>query len=201
VFVKICGITRQQDAALAAELGASAIGFIFWPSSPRFVDVDTASAIVRSVRGRLKAVGVFVNDPVEEVARIMETAGLDIAQLHGEESPEYCRQLNRTVIKAVGLKNGAAPSLDGFDRETTILVDAHDLQRRGGTGETVDWDTARTIAASRRTILSGGLNAGNIGQAIALVQPYGVDVSSGVEASPGVKDPKKLMRFFEALND
>ena len=131
----------------------------------------------------------------------MDTVGLDVAQLHGSESPEYCRLLNRTVIKAIGLQDGEPALLDEFDPEMLILIDAHDPSRYGGTGRTVDWNAAMQIAVSRKTILAGGLNPENITRAVTAVRPYGVDVSSGVEAAPGVKDASRLKRFFEALND
>ena len=201
MFVKICGITRAEDADLATELGASALGFVFWPGSARYISQESARAIVRRHAGTVKSVGVFVDQSPEEVTHIMDTVGLDVAQLHGGESPEYCRLLNRAVIKAIGLQDGEPALLDEFDPEMLILIDAHDPSRYGGTGRTVDWNAARQIAVSRKTILAGGLNPENITRAVAAVRPYGVDVSSGVEAAPGVKDASRLKRFFEALND
>ena len=212
LVVKICGITRAQDADLAAGLGAAALGFVFWPGSPRAVSADAAAAIVRAVPPGLMKVGVFVDEPAEDVTRIMEEVGLDVAQLHGHESPEYCRQLmvrlradttevpaRRTIFKAVGA-NGAGNIAD-YDPDVVMLVDACDPVRFGGTGRTVNWEAAREIAAARQTILAGGLNAANIKLAARSVQPFGVDVSSGVESSPGVKDPNRLRSFFEALHD
>ena len=210
LFVKICGITRVQDAELAAGLGASALGFVFWPNSPRVVSAEAAKAIVANVPATVLKVGVFVDQPVDEVARIMDEVGLDVAQLHGHESPEYCRQLTirlkadttrRTVIKAIGMADNGSTHIDDFDADVVLLVDAKDAARFGGTGKTVNWDSAREIAATRRTILAGGLNAANIKLAVRSVRPYGVDVSSGVESSPGVKDPNRLRTFFEALHD
>jgi phosphoribosylanthranilate isomerase len=225
LFVKICGITRAQDAELAAGLGASALGFVFWPNSPRCVDVETAKAIAANVPANVLKVGVFVDQPVEEVAGIMDEVGLDVAQLHGHESPEYCRELTvrlkadptgverteaeatvgsafrRTVIKSVSMKDNGSVNIDDFDSDVVLLIDAHDPTRFGGTGKTVNWDSAREIAATRRTILAGGLNAANVKLAVRSVRPYGVDVSSGVESSPGVKDPTRLRTFFEALHD
>ena len=220
LFVKICGITRAQDAELAAGLGASALGFVFWPDSPRRISADTAKAIVGNVPANVLTVGVFVDQTVDDVARIMDEVGLDVAQLHGHESPEYCRQLTvrlkadpnagnvsvgsafrRTVIKAVGMTDNGSVTIEDFDADVVLLVDAHDPVRFGGTGKTVNWDSAREIAATRRTILAGGLNAANIKLAVRSVRPYGVDISSGVESSPGVKDPNRLRTFFEALHD
>jgi phosphoribosylanthranilate isomerase len=215
LFVKVCGITRLQDADCAAGLGASAIGFIFWPGSPRYIAPEDAREIVRQKSSRLSTVGVFVNESMEQIGTIVNTVGLDLAQLHGSESPEYCRRLARLsppgtegrlrLIKAIGLKGEAAADaeaeIDGFDSDVLILLDAHDPARHGGTGRTVDWNAARRIAASRRTILSGGLSAETVGAALESVRPYGIDVSSGVESAPGVKDADKLRRFFEALDD
>jgi phosphoribosylanthranilate isomerase len=211
VFVKICGITRAEDGDLAVELGASALGFVFWPGSPRYIDPTSARDIVQRNAGRVQSVGVFVDQPVEEVAHIVRTVGLDIAQLHGAEAPAYCEEIRKRtareggsgaqVMKAIGLQDGTATTLEVYDPEMLVLVDAHDPSRYGGTGRTVDWTAAREIAATRRTILAGGLNPENVARAIEAVRPYGVDASSGVETSPGVKDAKRLRDFFEALND
>jgi phosphoribosylanthranilate isomerase len=203
LFLKVCGITRLVDADLAAEAGASAIGFIFWPGSPRYITPAGALEIVRHKSPHVEAVGVFVDETLARVRNIAEIVGLDAVQLHGSESAEYCRQMAgvRRVIKSVALRSDAPADVSAFDDDVLILLDAHDPVRRGGTGRTIDWDAARGIAASRRTILSGGLNADNIGRAIAAVKPYGVDVSSGVEAAPGVKDATRLKAFFEAMND
>ena len=229
LFVKICGITRAQDADLAAGLGANALGFVFWPNSPRYISADAAKAIAATVPAHVLKVGVFVDQPVEEVARIMADVGLDAAQLHGHESPQYCRDLTvrlkadptdnirsdgrvesdtpvgsafrRTVIKAIGMTNNGSANIADFDHDVMLLVDAHDPEKHGGTGKTVNWDAAREIAATRRTILAGGLNAANVKLAVRSVRPYGVDVSSGVESAPGVKDPNRLRAFFEALHD
>jgi phosphoribosylanthranilate isomerase len=212
LLVKICGITRPQDAELAIGLGARAVGFVFWPDSPRRIDPQAARAIAAGVPAGVAKVGVFVDETAEEIARVMDEAGLDVAQLHGHESPEFCRELKgrlsasaadvpRRVIKAIGLKNGGAVDLSEFDADIVLLLDAHDPERRGGTGKTVNWDVARDIAAMRPTILAGGLNAANIKLAIRSVRPYGIDVSSGVESSPGIKDPNRMRSFFEALHD
>ena len=230
LFVKICGITRPQDAELAADLGASALGFVFWPNSPRRITVGTVRAMTANIPAGVLRVGVFVDQPIADVARTMDEAGLDVAQLHGHESPEYCRQLmielsgfppsprlrrvspelvgvergtadSRTVFKAIGIADNGTTAIGDFDPDVVLLVDAHDPARFGGTGKTVNWDSAREIAATRYTILAGGLNAANINLAIRSVRPYGVDVSSGVESAPGVKDPDRLRTFFEALHD
>jgi len=204
MFVKICGITRPQDAELAVDLGASALGFVFWSGSPRAVDSGAARAIAAAVPDGISKVGVFVDAEAADIIRVMDEVGLDIAQLHGHESPDFCHELSasgRTVIKAVALRDNGRVSLAAFDPDLVLLVDAHDPERFGGTGKTADWDAARDIAASRKTILAGGLNAANVKLAIRSVQPYGIDVSSGVESSPGIKDPTRLRSFFEALHD
>jgi phosphoribosylanthranilate isomerase len=210
LFVKICGITRPQDAELAAGLGASALGFVFWPNSPRHIAVDRARAIAAGLPTNVLKVGVFVDQSPEDVARVIDEVGLDVAQLHGHESAEYCRDLmvrlntgatGKTLFKAVGVTGNGSATIADFDPEIVLLVDAHDPERFGGTGKTVNWDSARDIAATRRTILAGGLNATNVKLAVRSVRPYGVDVSSGVESAPGVKDPNRLRTFFEALHD
>jgi phosphoribosylanthranilate isomerase len=156
-------------------------------------------------------VGVFVDEPVDRVVRIMDEVGLDAAQLHGHETPEYCRELmelaapkpegRRRVIKAIAMKGNGSVDVAQFEPGVVLLVDAHDAARHGGTGRTVNWNAARDIALVRPTILAGGLNAANVKLAIQSVRPYGVDVSSGVESAPGVKDPARLRSFFEALHD
>ena len=199
-FVKICGITRLEDALLAADLGARAVGFVFWPGSPRFIDPFRARAIAALLPASVAPVGVFVNQSLEYVEGVAGLVRLGAIQLHGDESPEYYRRVTRPIVKSVpvGPSFGAA-AVDSLPNHVTILLDAHDPERRGGTGRRIDWPAARAVAACRRTILSGGLSAENIAEAIAAVLPFGVDVSSGVESSPGRKDPRRLRAFFEAL--
>ena len=194
IRVKVCGVTRLEDACFAAELGASAIG-------PRCIDTAQAAAISALLPRSVTAVGVFVDQPIEEVRRIAEEAALGGVQLHGHESIEYARGLLPPVIKAVPVDDRfCAESLDVFPPDITVLLDAHDPVRRGGTGRTIDWSAAAAAAALRPVFLSGGLNPGNIREAVARVRPYGVDLSSGVEASPGVKDHAKLRELFEAVS-
>jgi len=199
LFVKVCGITRQEDANLAAELGADALGFIFWPGSPRFIDPHEARTIVRSLPPFVSAVGVFVDQPIDYVEEVASLVGLSAVQLHGNESIEYCLRIRHRVIKAASLEKHAADSLVELPRQMVLLLDAHDPTRHGGTGRTVDWMAARRVAASRPAILSGGLTANNVAAALEAVQPYGVDVSSGVESAPGRKDRQRLLDFFAAL--
>jgi phosphoribosylanthranilate isomerase len=196
--VKICGVRRVEDAQLACELGADAIGLVFWPDSPRFIDPYRARAIVAALPPFVSPVGVFVDQPSDYVSGVAGLVKLGAVQLHGNEAPAtYARSAHR-VIKAVTLQNGV-DSMAGVPEHVTVLLDEHDPIQRGGTGRTIDWSLAATAARSRRVILSGGLTPENVAEAVARVRPYAVDVSSGVESKPGVKDPDKLRRFFEAV--
>ena len=200
-LVKICGVRRLEDAMLAAQLGASAVGFVFWPGSPRFIDPFRARRVVASLPPLLATVGVFVNDPAERATSIARLLSLSAIQLHGDEDPEPVLRMGYRVIKAVAVTTGLTPeSIAGIPGGVTILLDAHDPLRRGGTGQTVDWSACAPIAAARRTILSGGLTPANVRQAVEQVRPYAIDVSSGVESAPGVKDPDKLKALFHALD-
>ncbi len=198
--VKICGITRPGDADLAARLGAAWIGFVFWPRSPRFVEPETAAGILGGLPPHVSGVGVFVDQAVDEVNAIADQVGLGAVQLHGRETTEACRRCRRRVIKAVRMGDGGAgDDPDAVWSGATVLVDAFDPVRMGGTGRRVDWARAAQIAARRPLMLSGGLRAENVADAVRQVAPYGVDVSSGVESQPGVKDPDRLRAFFAAL--
>ncbi|HSC29558.1 MAG TPA: phosphoribosylanthranilate isomerase [Vicinamibacterales bacterium] len=199
--VKICGIRRLEDAMLAAELGASAVGFVFWPASPRFIDPYRARPIVSALPPFVAPVGVFVDQPEEYVMSVAGLLALSAVQLHGTESVDAYLRRGLRVIKALAVTDGFDPrtALDAVPRQATLLLDAHDPVRRGGTGQTIDWSLAAAAARIRPVILSGGLTAGNIGAAVEAVQPYAVDVSSGVESSPGVKDSDRLRALFGAL--
>ena len=201
---KICGITRLEDAELAAELGAWAIGFILWPGSKRACDPAMAAAIARRVRRNVQLVGVFVNPSLDDVAHAADAIGLTHLQLHGTEGPSFCAAASaRTgcrVIKAARIRSAA----DVRDIERYRLVDLHLLDshvegRPGGTGETWDWNLLAARRTKVPTLLSGGLTPENVASAIARVKPWGVDVASGVEASPGVKDPERVRAFLEAV--
>lgn len=198
--VKICGITRREDALLAVELGATWVGFLFWPESPRWIPPSAAAEILESLPPHVIGVGVFVNQAQKEITAIASQVGLGAVQLHGDESPALCARLGRRVIKAVGLSEESTErAADSVWSEATVLLDADDPKRRGGTGRCVDWTVAAKISQRRRTILSGGLNSENVASALFQVSPYGVDVSSGVEAEPGIKDPDRLRCFFDAV--
>ena len=198
--VKICGITRFQDAMLAARLGAACVGFVFWPQSPRFVKPAVAADILAALPPHVAGVGVFVNQPVEEVNAIADRVGLGAVQLHGDEPALACARCTRRVIKAVRLSAGSTPdAVVAVWSGATVLLDALDPVRMGGTGRQVDWTLAARIARRRRTILSGGLRAETVGEAVRLVAPYGLDVSSGVESQPGIKAPERMAAFFDAV--
>ena len=200
IRVKICGIRRQDDAQRAVELGADALGFVFWPESPRFVDPYRALPIVSALPLFVATVGVFVDQAPEYVTGVAQLLNLSAIQLHGQEVPaSYPR--HRRVIKSVPVTDGFDPvtAFAALPPRTTILLDAHDPIRRGGTGQVIDWSRAAAAARVRPIILSGGLTPENVGAAVATVGPYAVDVSSGVEAEPGVKDHAKLRAFFAAL--
>ena len=198
--VKICGITRPEDALLAVELGATWVGFIFWPESPRWIPPSVAADILEGLPPHVIGVGVFVNQEPKDIATVANQVGLGAVQLHGDEPPALCARLGRRVIKAVGLSaQSTERAADSVWSEATVLLDADDLKRRGGTGHRVNWTVAAKIARRRRTILSGGLTSENVGSALCQVAPYGIDVSSGVEAEPGIKDPERLRCFFDAV--
>jgi phosphoribosylanthranilate isomerase len=202
MLVKICGITRLEDAEAAVACGAGALGFVFWPRSPRFVDPFRARAIVAALPPLVAMVGVFVNQPAEYINGVAGMVGLTAVQLHGDERAAFAHAMRRPVIKAIGLGDeGAARIADEWPERVTLLLDAHDRERRGGTGRTIDWTKAASLAARRRVLLSGGLTPENAADAVRRVRPFGIDVSSGVEASPGVKDHLKLSDLFGALHD
>ncbi len=197
MLVKICGITRLEDAEAAVKYGASALGFVFWPSSPRAIDPYRALAIARALPAFVTTVGVFVNQPVEYVNAVAGLVGLGAVQLHGDETPPFAGAVKRPVIKAVSAVSDEA--MTRWGPAVVLLVDAHDPVRRGGTGVPADWDAASALARRRPIVLAGGLTPENVVDAVARVRPHGVDVSSGVERSPGIKDHDRLARFFERL--
>ncbi len=200
MFVKICGITRIEDAHAAVAAGANALGFVFWPKSPRRVDVDTARAIIATLPASVTAIGVFVDQPADEVNAIAGQAGLGAVQLHGNENPQYVQSMTRPVVKAVAVEGGEPPAVDAWPPDVTVLLDVHDPVKKGGTGRTIDWNAASEVATRRRVILAGGLTPENVGEAIGRVRPYGIDVSSGVEEKPGIKDHGRLKALFEAVH-
>lgn len=203
MLVKICGITSMQDAEAAVDAGAAALGFVFWPKSPRFIEPHRARAIVSSLPPFVVPVGVFVNQPAAHVKGVAALVRLGAVQLHGDEDVLYVASMDCPVIKAVSLerREDDGDPIDSWPQRTMLLLDVHDPVSRGGTGRTVDWSAAAPIAAKRRTLLAGGLTPDNVAEAVALVQPFGIDVSSGVERAPGVKDHARLRALFQALSN
>ena len=201
VRIKICGITNLEDALLAADLGADALGFVFYAKSPRYVTPEAAREIIAQLPPFVAAVGVFVD---EEAARVRDLAAkvrLDWVQLHGQESPEYCRHLGRKVIKGVRIQDESSiQELEPFQGAVqALLLDTYKQGQVGGTGEIFDWHLAREARKYGRIILAGGLTPDNVAQAIRVAQPQAVDTASGTEAAPGKKDPAKLRAFFKAI--
>jgi phosphoribosylanthranilate isomerase len=194
MFVKVCGITRLTDALHAVHAGATALGFVFWPHSPRYVTPERAAEIVSELPSSIVTVGVFVNDPVDSIRDVLARSRITTVQLHGDEPPAYADGLSWPIIRSVSVED-AADACPAWPAETVFLVDAIDPVRRGGTGGQVDWVRAAAVARDWRILLAGGLTHENVAKAIATVRPYGVDVSSGVEQSPGVKDFDKVSRF------
>ena len=198
-FVKICGITNPHDALAAVASGASAIGLVFWPSSPRAIDAARAREIIAAVPAPVSVVGVFVNQ-VDEARRLATDLGLSAIQFHGDETVQDCLSMPVRVIKAIPVRDTSAIERAlALPESVTLLLDAHDPVKRGGTGTSIDWRIAREIARRRLPILSGGLNPGNVAEAIAAVRPWAIDVSSGVEQAPGRKDVAKMLALFEAM--
>jgi len=200
MIVKICGITRLEDAEAAVAAGASAIGFIFWPKSPRFIDPHRARAIAARLPAFVTPVGVFVDQPLDYVNGVASLVRLGAVQLHGDETPQFASQLSAPIMKALPLSTIGERDLAVWPDETMVLLDVHDPVKRGGTGRTIDWDAAAAISARRRIVLAGGLTPENVADAVARVRPFGIDVSSGVEVSPGVKDHRRVRALFEALH-
>jgi phosphoribosylanthranilate isomerase len=201
--IKFCGITSLADARLAVDAGAWAIGLIFWPGSPRRCEEAAATEIATALKRRAQIVGVFVNPALEEVVRTVDSVGLTAVQLHGDEGPSFCAEAARRtgckVIKAARIRSGAdIQALIPFHTDYHLL-DSHVAGRPGGSGETFEWELARAHRGPVPVILSGGLTPENVAEAIAAVQPFAVDVASGIEASPGRKDPAKLRAFAEAV--
>jgi phosphoribosylanthranilate isomerase len=200
--IKICGITNAEDADAAVKGGADALGFVMYRKSPRWVDPSAARAIVAGLPPFVLAVGVFVNEEADRVRALMDECGFAFAQLHGDESALYCERLGRPALKALRLKDRATllalAEFQGRANVRGFVIDAFSDQAYGGTGQTVDWALAQEAARSTPIILAGGLNPANVADAIRVVRPYGVDVSSGVEQSPGKKDPHKVKAFIEA---
>ena len=202
VRIKICGITNLEDALLAVELGASALGFVFYPKSPRYIAPEAARRIIQHLPPFVTTVGVFVNEREEAILKVVGEAGLDLVQLHGEESPELCVRLFPKVIKALRVREvedlKVITAYQGKIR--AVLLDTYVKGIPGGTGQTFNWDLARRAQKfGLPLVLAGGLRPENIKEALRTVRPFAVDVSSGVETFPGKKDPEKLRALFTAV--
>lgn len=201
--MKICGITRLDDARLAVECGAWAIGLVFWPGSARRCDVGEAQEIAAELRRQVEVTGVFSDAPLDEVAAVAEAVPLSILQLHGSEGPAYCREAARRtgakVMKAAPVRDRAGvTALEPFHTDLHLL-DAYSPHAPGGTGEPFDWELATHHSRSVPLVLSGGLTPDNVGEGIAAVRPFAVDTASGTEAEAGRKDPAKVRAFFRAV--
>ena len=196
--LKVCGITeaRGLDAALAA--GADAVGFNFHPDSPRFIDAPRARRLIERLPSRVAAVGVFVNRPLDEVLAWMDASGVEWAQFHGDERPETVADFPRPWYPALRPAGQVPPDLTAW-ASPFVLVDARRPGVYGGTGRTADWTIARRIARARETVLAGGLDPDNLPAALEAVRPAGIDLNSGVEAAPGIKDPARLARAGSIL--
>ena len=201
--VKICGITRLEDAEYAVELGAWALGLMLWPESKRAVDPGVAAGITRVMKRKVELVGVFVNQSIDEIASSVDVLGLTHVQLHGDEGPSFCTAVKQRtgakIIKAVRIGHGADLQDAARFRTDFHLLDTSQAGLYGGTGKTWDWNLVKHWRSKVPYLLSGGLTAENVGEAIDITRPWGVDVASGVESEPGIKDPAKLEAFFAAV--
>ena len=199
VKVKICGITNFQDGLAAAEAGADALGFVFYDRSPRYISLEAAATLIRQLPPFVMKVGVFVNAPADLVVRASRECGLNLLQFHGDEPPDYCVQFGLMSMKAFRIRD--ATSLQALQNYPTDawLLDAYSPDNPGGTGETFNWDLALEARNSGRPIfLAGGVTPENVAEAVKRAQPYGVDVSTGVEAAPGRKDQSRVRAFIQA---
>ncbi len=200
VRVKICGITRLEDALLAARLGADALGFNFWPRSKRYLPPEAAREITARLPPLVTSVGVFVDPTRDEVLRAIDAARLQVVQLHGDEPPELCAALPVPVVKAIRVTDRHSLAALASYEVAGFLLDSAS-PGYGGSGAAFDWGLAAEVARELPVILAGGLGPENVAEAVRAVCPWGVDVASGVEAAPGVKDPEKLRRFVTAAKE
>lgn len=200
--IKICGITRAQDAVTAAELGAHAVGLMFYEDSPRFVSVDQANKVIGVLPPFVTRVGVFVNPVEQQVHSILGALRIDLLQFHGDETPQFCARFGLPYIKAVRVRKGMdlLQYASRYHDAKGLLLDAHSESAYGGTGEAFDWSLI-PVNLPLLIILSGGLNAANVARAIRQVRPWAVDVSSGVESAKGIKDADKIAAFVQAVRN
>jgi phosphoribosylanthranilate isomerase len=198
--VKICGITRLEDAQAAVAAGADALGLVFYPPSPRHLELEQAAEIARRVPPFVTRVGLFVNADREEIAAVVGQVGIDLIQFHGNECPDYCSAHGRPFIKAIRMKDDVDLEAESrrYAAAAGLLLDAYHPARPGGTGETFDWERI-PAGLGQHIILAGGLTPDNVPLAIRSVRPYAVDVSGGVESEPGMKDPDRIERFIRGV--
>lgn len=199
VLVKICGVRRVEDAVAAADAGAGAVGLNFWRVGPRYLEPAAARAVADAVRGRLLVVGVFVDAPYEEIVDVDARVGLDRLQLHGGEPPELVARFAGKAYKALRVSCEADLAVLSAYGGPCYLLDTHVPGQVGGTGRSFDWALAAKAKRYGRIVLAGGLTSENVAEAVRAAQPYGVDVASGVETAPGVKDPAKIAAFVAAV--
>lgn len=199
--IKVCGITRLEDALTASSLGIDAVGFVFYDKSPRYIEPTKAAAIIRDLPPLVSAVGLFVNPSQQQIDEVLDYCPLDIIQLHGDETPEFCEAQTRRVIKAVPVeKQEDLQKVSCYN--CTVLLDAKAPKGvYGGTGQTFDWSLLQNFSHDYPLILAGGLNCENAATALLVRQWFALDVSSGVETSPGVKDAEKIRAFAEIVNN
>jgi phosphoribosylanthranilate isomerase len=203
IKIKICGITNLEDAEAAVAAGADALGFVFYANSPRCIEPAVAQRIIAQLPPFVLPVGVFVNHDQDTIRNVFDECGLAFAQLHGDETPTFCEALGRPVLRTLRLRDrGSLLALAEYKGRMGVrgfVVDAFSTQAYGGTGQTVDWSLAREVSQAAPILLAGGLTPSNIQEAVRQVQPYGVDVSSGVEDSPGKKDHEKIRAFTQTV--
>jgi len=199
--VKICGITNLKDALSAVNAGADALGFVFYPPSPRYIDIKQAKHIISQLPPFVTTVALFVNADIDTIKEVVDELKIDMLQFHGDECADYCQQHNRPWIKAIRMKPGVDLEKQAaiYNEGQGILLDAYQAGVPGGTGETFDWDKIPESLASK-IILAGGLDPENIQKAITVVHPYAVDVSGGVEAEKGIKDSQKINEFMRGID-
>lgn len=198
--VKFCGITRLEDAQTAVDVGVDALGFVFFPSSPRHVSLDTAARIIALLPPFVTTVGLFVNASTAEIVETMNAAPIDIVQFHGDEQPRDCEQIRRPYFKAVRMSHDVDIEIQAqrYASASALLLDSWDDGVVGGTGKVFDWERV-PIGVAKKLILAGGLDPDNVASAIRRVRPYAVDVSSGIELGKGVKDGEKMKRFMQEV--
>ena len=202
--VKICGITRCEDAQLAVDSGADAIGLVFYSKSPRFVSNTQAAEISRIIPAFVSTVALFKDADPAFVQSVLQQVDIDLIQFHGSESAEFCEQFDRPYIKALGMRSAECDlnylntKVQEYRSAKALLLDGHAPGEAGGTGDTFDWSCVDSV--KKPVVLAGGLTAGNVKQAIEMVHPYAVDVSSGVESSPGIKDRDKIAEFIRQVS-